>query len=168
MLTNANNTRAGRSTITALFCSVFRVATRLIPFPIPRTRLGRRRLTVAFAAVVVSVPILTWFTGSVVPLLVLAPILALLVLALGLSVDLITDRPTRSLDERERRVRDSALARPLELGIVLGVAIGFLARWSMGNDDPLPVAALMATSLLAFCARLIAIAWALPDSIGEE
>lgn len=168
MLTNTNNTRSSGAGLTAVFCSLCRIAAKLVPFPIPQTVFGRRRLTVAYVLAVLLVPVLSWATGSVVPMLVLAPVLAMLLFALGLSTDLITDRPTASLDERERHIRDSTLSRPLEVGIVLGVAVGVLATWALGSDEPLPVAALMASTMLAFSVRLMAIAWNLPNSIGEE
>lgn len=168
MLTKTSNGRSARSAFTASCCALFRVIARLVPFPIPQTTLGRRRLTAGYVAAALLIPISSWATGSVLPLIVLAPVVAVLVIALGLSVDLITDRPTSSLDERERRIRDSTLDRPLEIGIGLGVVIGFLVRWTIGNDDPLPVALLMTTATLAFTLRLIAIAWNLPDSVGEE
>ncbi len=165
---SSNNTSASPLRFSALCGAMVRGLARVIPFPIPRTTAGRRRLIAVFVGAALTAPALCALTGSVLPVVLFAPILSVLVIALGLSVDMITDRPTSSLDERERRVRDSALSRPLEVGIVAGVAIGFLAQWTFGNDDPAAVALLMTVTMLAFSMRLMAIAWTMPDSVGDE
>lgn len=51
---------------------------------------------------------------------------------------------------------------------MLGIGVGFLARWAIDSDEPLPMATLTIALTLAFSVRLLAIAWDLPDSIGED
>ncbi len=163
MLTKGNNLL--HQSMWGLLC---RTVTRLLPFPPPTTRLGRRRLVVATVVVIIALVVLGTVLNSFLPLLVLAPVVMLLVLALGVSVDGITDRPTSLLDERERALRDRAVGRPWEYGVAVGVLLGLLVARTSDNGGPGATSLLLAATLVAFLIPGLSIAWTMPDAVDDE
>ncbi len=123
----------------------------------------RRQLVVAFLALLILTPTLTWTMGSV---LVIAAMLVPFVFVMGslnAGVRGLSELRPRDLDEREKSFRAPVYARLYWPGVILGVAAGLI----MGNLDIGHKLFVAATGLsifnLAFGLPTLWLAWTLPD-----
>lgn len=133
------------------------------------TRTRRRGLVVGFGAILAAFPIAGWLIDQMwVTMLVLIPYMggSLLLAATG---QYLLDRPLRSLDERQRQVRQSIFASPYAVGAAVGLAGGLVLARAL---DAQSEASTMGWTLvvIGFVVGLpsMMLVWKLPEPIDDE
>ena len=129
-----------------------------------RNRTMRRRLVLAFAALLLAMPALTWVFDSVFVVPVLLPLFVFLMGCLNTSVRGLSELRSRDLDEREVAFRGHAYARLYWPGVLLGVIAGLgAAKFGGTGIDLVIVAAALSVFNLAMALPAIWLAWTHPD-----
>lgn len=133
-----------------------------------KVRRRRRRLAVAFTAVLGGFPLVGWLTGELWPVMVwMIPYLAGAVV-LSVATQGLLDRPRSALDERQLETRRSIFPEPYFTGAGLGLAGGLLAATATTAPEGVMAGTFMAVVGLVFGLPSIVLAWSLPDEVDDE
>jgi hypothetical protein len=146
------------------FTQPLRVTMNDPQFDWARPRAMRRRLVLAFAALLIVMPLLTWALDNVFVLVGMLVPFVLVMGSLNASVRGLSELRSRDLDEREIAFRSHAYARLYWPGVFLGVAAG-LGGAHLGSSGfgLLTAAGALSVFNLAMALPTLWLAWSLPD-----
>lgn len=136
--------------------------------PLLSSRRGRRGVVIGYAMVLFAFPLVSWLTGSVVAVAVLALPYVVVTLMIAVATGGVLDKPIRRLDERQRQARQTLFPDPYATGAALGLAGGLIIAFSLQAEDAVAMGVFMFVFGMLFGLPSMLYAWTIPDFDDED